>query len=134
MHAFTSALKLWTPIKLFLKQMVVKEGDKEKYVKELEKFVENVKKIYQLGSELFLNKDDKIGWYETTYMHALQFYMPQFATDTWAVHKLPLGIYTMQGFKRQNKLSKNVFHKHSNVKHNLCMQTLKMLLGCFLRE
>ena len=39
MHAFTSALKLWTSIKSFLKRMVIKEGDKEKYEKELETFV-----------------------------------------------------------------------------------------------
>ena len=134
MHAFTSALKLWTSIESFLKRMVIKEGDEKKYEKELETFVENVKKFYRFGGKSFLNNENHIGWFETTYMHALRFYMPQFTKHTWKEHKLPLGIYTMQGFERRNKLSKNVFHKHSNAKHNLCMQTLRMLLACFLYE
>jgi len=57
--------------------------------------------------------------------------MPKFANDNWNKHKLPLGIYTMQGFERRNKESKNIFRKHSNNKANPCKQIMPFLVDTF---
>ena len=126
-YAFCCALKLWTSIEEFLKKMVVKEGEEEEHVKQMDEFEANVTEFYKFGGKSFLNKDGHIGFYETTYMHALRFYMPKFSKDTWTEHRLPLGIYTMQGFERRNKESKNMFLRHTNNKKNPCMQTLALL-------
>lgn len=130
-YAFCSALKLWTSIERFLKKMVVKKGEEGKHELEMRVFEDNVTKFYKLGGKSFLNRGKNIGFYKITYMHALRFYMPKFSNDTWVEHNLPLGIYTMQGFERRNKESKNIFSKRTNNKSNPCMQTLPFLYESF---
>ena len=41
--------------------------------------------------------------------------------------KVGIGVFTLQGYERRNKESKNVFVKHSNMKGNLCYHTMKGL-------
>ena len=47
------------------------------------------------------------------------------AQITYTRHKVSIGVFTLQGYERRNKESKNVFVKHSNSKGNLCCHTIK---------
>ena len=46
-------------------------------------------------------------------------------------HGLGLGIYTMQGFERRNKESKNVMNRFSNGVGNIVVSNLKRLWDVF---
>ena len=43
---------------------------------------------------------------ETAYLHALQFYIPNMLKYMWDNHRLPISIFTMQGFEKRNAESK----------------------------
>ena len=96
-------------------------------------FLCDVKAFYSCGSNTFLTKDDT-GDLENFYCHVLRFYMPQHARTTWERHKLGLGIFTMQGFERRNKESKNCFRRFTNKKSNFLVSTLRRLWDSFTFE
>ena len=73
----------------------------------------------------------KVGDAETFYMHALRFYMPEIADETWKRHGLGVGIFTMQGVERRNKESKNCYNRFSNRKGNELLNNLSKLWDIF---
>ena len=68
---------------------------------------------------------------ETYYLHAIRYYIAHFSRDTWKVHKCGIGVFTMQGYERRNKESKNIMRKFSNNKNNILDQILKRLYDNF---
>ena len=72
-----------------------------------------------------------VGNDETFYMHVLRFYIPRIADDTFEKYNLGVGIFTMQGFERRNKESKNTFRRFSNGIGNIIVGNLKRLWDIF---
>ena len=52
-------------------------------------------------------------------MHYLKYYLPQLAERIWEKHRVGLGIFTIQGYERHKKESKNTLHQFSNKKGNV---------------
>ena len=94
------------------------------YLKDLEQFEANVKEFYICGKNTFLTSSS-VGDAETMYTHILRFYLPKIARTTYERHTLGLGIFTMQGFERRNKESKNCFRRFTNGKNNVVLQNIK---------
>ena len=91
-----------------------------------------MKECYTIGGKTFLTEDvTKPGGDETFYMHCLRFYMPKLAKETLEKHKLGLGIFTMQGFERRNKESKNTLKRFCNGKGNILSPNLARLFDVF---
>ena len=53
------------------------------------------------------------------------------AIITFRRYKVGIGVFTLQGYKRCNKESKNIILKHYNMKGNLCEKTMKGLTEQF---
>jgi hypothetical protein len=98
---FTRALSVFPEIFSFVKITYI--HDKETYKKQLELFENNVAEFYACGRSTFLANGK-----ETFYCHALRYYSPVIAKDTFERHGLGIGIFSMQGFERRNKESKNM--------------------------
>lgn len=123
-------LLLWEKISPFL--VITKIEDIDDYKLKLQTFKNDLKKFYEIGGNSFLTKTPTdCGDDETFYMHCLCFYMPQIAEITLERHKLGLGIFTIQGFERQNKKSKNTMKRFSNCKGDILPQNLKRLWDVF---
>ena len=128
--AFSKSLKLWYDIEKFLKKADIKDTELEAYPSQLDLFELNIKSFYKLGGKSFMSKLEE-GDDETYYLHALRYYIPHFSRDTWKVHKCGIGVFTMQGYERRNKESKNIMRKFSNNKNNILDQILKRLYDNF---
>ena len=127
-------LELWQKITPFLVITTIKNIDEYNELKK--KFVSNLKKFYTIGGISFLTKKSissnrNIGNDETFYMHTLRFYLPRIADETLEKHNLGLGIFTMQGFERRNKESKNTLRRFSNGIGNIVIGNLKRLWDIF---
>ena len=104
----------------------------KKYLSELDDWVLLLEKFYFVGGKTFLTKNKAyLGDDETFYMHVLRFYMPKIAKQTVEKHNLGLGIYTVQGFERRNKESKNTLKRFSNNKGNVLIPNLRRLWDVF---
>ena len=57
--------------------------------------------------------------------------MPVVARETWYKHGVGVGIFTMQGFERKNKESKNNYKWFTNKKGDFVLQKLKQLWDVF---
>ena len=57
--------------------------------------------------------------------------MPLIAKKTLEDHVLGVGIFTMQGFERRNKESKNTLHRFSNNKGNVLTNNLRRLFDVY---
>ena len=94
------------------------------------KYEEDVKKFYAAGKTSFLSSKTE-GDIDTFYSNTIRFYMLQIAQTAFEKHKLGLGIFTMQGFERRNKESKNTFRRFTNKKGNTLLSNLKRLWDFF---
>ena len=65
------------------------------------------------------------------YSHCLRYYLPVIARETFSVHGVGLGVFTMQGFERRNKESKNTFRRFNNGKGNILLQNIRRLSDVF---
>ena len=83
-----------------------------------------MKAFYIVGSKTFLTRN-RVGDDETMHMHVLRFYMKRISVTTFDRHKLGLGIYSMQGYKRRNKESKNAIRRFNNHSGNLVASNLR---------
>ena len=123
-------LTLWEEITPFLVITTIK--DVPKYMVELEKWVDKLKRFYEVGEKTFLTKNpSNPGDDETFYLHCLRFYLPQIAKDTAQKFSLGLGVYTMQGFERRNKESKYTLRRFTNTKGNIVAPNLRRLYDKF---
>ena len=64
-------------------------------------------------------------------MHCLRFYLPHIAKETLKEHNLGLGVFTMQGFEHQNKISKRVWNRFNNHTKKVLVQNLKRLYDAY---
>ena len=106
--------------------------DGVKYDELLVQFKDDVKLLFRHGKDTFL-----AGNGVTFYFHCLRFYLPQIADITFKRHKLGLGIFTMQGFERRNKESKNTINRFSTLNRKsdkLLVNNMTRLLQVFLYE
>ena len=128
----SDGLILWSKISPFL---VITALEKDKYNNELIQFKRRLKQFYNVGKSSFLTKNPAfVGDDETFYMHTLRFYLPQIAEQTFEKFGLGLGIFTMQGFERRNKESKNTLSRFSNGIGNTLIANLKRLWDVFQFE
>ena len=68
------------------------------------------------------------------YWHVLRFCIPQIAKITYDKQCLGIGIFTMQGYERRNKESKNTFRRFNNRKGNVIVQNLERLQDVYYQE
>ena len=68
---------------------------------------------------------------ETFYMHELRYYVPQIAKKIHDTYGVRIGVYTMQGYERQNKESKNTLRRFNNNRGNIVVPNLKQLWDIF---
>jgi hypothetical protein len=74
---------------------------------------------------------------ESLYVHKLGYYMPVHVKITFERHRLVIGIFTMQGFERRNKESKNCIKRFSTGNRNcfsFLVNNMRRLLIAFLHE
>ena len=109
------ALDLWYEIEKHLKRGKVDAKEAAGFPLKIEQFKKNIDSFYECGIDTFLTKVE-MGDDETYYVHALKYYIPNHATQSWEDHKCGIGVFTMQGFERRNKESKNILRKFNNMK------------------
>ena len=126
-----NGILLWAEITPFLVLTTINNHDEYQILKQ--KFVENVKEFFDIGGRSFLTKVS-VGNDETFYMHTLRFYLPRIADQTLNEFGLGLGVFTMQGFERRNKESKNTLLRFSNGKGNIVAPNLRRLYDVFYFE
>ena len=127
------SLDLWYVIEKYLKRAKVDEKEPAGFPLEIEQFKKNIDSFYECGTDTFLSKVD-MGDDETYYLHALKYYIPNHASQTWDDHKCGIGVFTMQGFERRNKESKNILRKFNNMKNKMLSQILKRLWDSFFHN
>ena len=106
--------------------------NKEKYVHKLRQFELNVRLLFKYGRNTFLS-DGNVSFY----FHSLRFYLPQLALLTFERHGLGLGVFTMQGYERRNKESKNTIKRFCTLQHTsnkLLVNNIRRVLQVFLFE
>ena len=131
--SIVKALRLWYDIKRFLKIGNIKLESEEKKIPVttlIDQFEKNITKFYDVRSTSFI-KDKRVGDRETYYLHCLRFYIPKLARQTWERHQYGIVIYSMQGFERRNKESKNCMKKFNNNKQHRIPQSLRRLWDIF---
>ena len=135
----SSGLYLWENISCFIhKSLIWNKMDTEEvfrekkmqYEDDIVEFKNNVMLFYKYGAQSFLTKKS-VGDCETFYMHTLRFYIPDIVDDTWERFQVGIGIFTMQGFERSNKESKNIFRNHTNKRGNQVLQCMQSLWDLF---
>ena len=96
--SISEALKLWTGLAAFISKAKIEEGDD--YLKEIDTYEINVKKIYENGKETFLmGNKGTIGQMETAYMHILCYNLAEHARITFKRHGVGIGVFNLQGYK-----------------------------------
>ena len=123
------ALTLWFDIFKFLSVTYVEDDDT--YLGMIEKYENNCKDFYQVGARTFLSLPGRPGSQETFYTHTLRYYVPTIARTTFKRHGTGIGIFTMQGFERRNKESKNCMKRFSNYKGNIVVTNMKRVWDIF---
>ena len=94
----------------------------------------DLKHFYIIGGRSILTKKAITGHAgndETFYIHFLRFYIPRIVDDTFEKYNLGIGIFTIQGFERRNKESKNTLSRFSNGIRNIIVGNLKRLWDMF---
>ena len=124
------SLELWN--KMFKVLGITYITDGSEYLEQVDKYEEQVKRLYKLGGESFLSRKSSAekdkGQSETFYFHVLRYYiLPQIMKDTFEKHCLGVGIFTMQGFEQQNKESKTKMTRNSNFKGSTIRANLEKL-------
>ena len=90
----------------------------------------NVQEFYECGMSTFLKKTH-YGDEETFYLRSLQYYLPVIMHTTWESHRIGWGVFTIQGFERINKESKNTLSRFNNRTGNLASQNIRRLWDVF---
>ena len=106
--------------------------NRDEYCEKLQQFKTDVKTFFNCGRSTFLDGEDV-----SFYFHCLRFYLPQIAEETFNKHGLGLGIFSMQGFERRNKESKNTLSRFSTLNRKskyLLVNNVRRLLQVYLHE
>jgi hypothetical protein len=101
-------------------------------LEQVQSFICNLKSFYSIGGRTFLSKPGTTtGTEETFYLHALRFYIPRIVKQTFDRHGTGIGVFTMQGFERRNKESKNCMKRFSNNRGNMMVNNIKRVWDIF---
>jgi hypothetical protein len=94
---------------------------------------ERGKSIYlSIGGRTFLSKPGtNTGTDERFCFHVLRFYIPRILKQTFERHGTGIGIFTIQGFERRNKESKNCMKRFSNNRGNQMVNNMKRVWDIF---
>ena len=122
-------LESWHSLPKFLGLTKIDEGT-EWYKNKISEYIKNVTKLYDAGAKTVLTHNT-VGDRETFYMHVLRYYVPQLAKRTYDKYGVGMGVYTMQGYERRNKESKNTFRRFNNNRGNVVVPNLKRLWDIF---
>lgn len=122
---------MWYKMSPFL--LLIQIIDPVQHDTEIRVFIDRARLFYDLGGKTFLT-NKHIGDDKTFYMHVLRFYIPHISRVTLVKHNLGVGIYSMQGYERRNKESKNVLKRFNNYKGNMVQNSLKHLWDVFYHE
>jgi hypothetical protein len=128
MEKFCEGMELWVRLSEFMN--IVKIDDDALYVALLTQFESNLKQFYECGRISFLTKNAD-GDDEFFYSHVLRFYLPKIAREIYTDQGVGLGVFTMQGYERRNKESKNTLKRFTNNKGNVLIQNMKRLWDIF---
>jgi len=60
-----------------------------------------------------------------------EYRLPKHAEELFTEHGVGLGVFTMQGYERRNKESKNTLKRFTNHKGNILVQNMKRLWDIF---
>ena len=107
-------------------------NEKEYVDVKMKQFEKDVCLLFKYGRNTFFAKQDV-----SFYFHTLRFYLPEIAKKTFHNHQLGLGIFTMQGYKRRNKESKNTINRFCTSQHTsntILVNNIRRLLYVFLLE
>ena len=120
-----TGLNLWVDLCKFIHITTIDDDDD--YKNKMDTFESNLKLFFTAGGKSFLTKGVVAGDDKTFYMHCLRCYIPKIARTTFKDHHLGVGVFTMQGYERRNKETKQAFARHCNGKGNVQIQTLNRL-------
>lgn len=123
-------LESWHSLPAFLGITKIKEDADKWYKNQMSEYVKNVTKLYDAGAKTVLTRNNT-GDRETFYMHVLCYYVPQIAKKTHDTYGVGMGVYTMQGYERRNKESKNTLRRFNNNRGNIVVPNLKRLWDIF---
>ena len=128
----TEYLKLWLSIFRFLRITYIEEGGENEYMNRIQTFNTELKLFYSIGRRTFLSAPGTTtGTNETFYLHTLRYYMPVIVRDTFDRHGTGVGVFTMQGFERRNKESKNCMKRFSSTRGNAMINNIKRVWDIF---
>ena len=131
--SISNVLLLWQKITPFL--VITTIENENVYKQKMLEFELNVKEMYKEGKLTILTKNPlKEGNNKTFYLHCLRFYIPKIVKITYKKHNLGVGIFTMQGFERRNKESKNAMRRFSNNRGNIIISNMKRLYDVFVHN
>ena len=128
----SDALDLLPKIVKFINTSYIDDSD-ELYLLKLEQFGKDVRDFVKKGRLTFVIGERD----ETLYLHVLCHYLPVHAKVNFDRHRLGLGIFTMQGFERRNKESKNCIKRFSTANRkslNFLVNNVRRLLQVFVHE
>ena len=131
LRGLMKGISLLKPIMTFLKITYIES--ESQYKSSMDLFCKNVKDMYNAGASSFLKEHND----ETFYFHCLRYYLPKIASLTFERHKLGIGIFTMQGFERRNKESKNTIHRFATTNRQsktLLTNNVERLMMVFYNE
>ena len=112
--------------------MITEIEDVAVYENKLACFIDNLKQFYKIGGESFLTKDKgNPGGDETFCMYCLRLSLPKLARTTLDKDGYGLGIFTMQGYERRNKESKNTLRCFCNGKGDILKNNVHRLYDVF---
>ena len=103
----------------------------DNYVDEIQFFEEMAEEFYDAGKEPFLSEGTTIVGNETPYVHILRFVSGPLARLTFERHGVGIGVFTLQGYERQNQESKYLFVRHTNKLYDFVKQILRKLTEKF---
>ena len=109
-------------------------NDKNEYMEEIRRYEEKVKLLFKYGKDSYLSNENGG---VTFYFHVLRFYYPKFAKMNANNHNLGMGIFSMQGFERRNKESKNTLKRFCTTNRSsshLIVNNIRRLLYVFMYE
>ena len=109
---------------------LTKVNDRAIFNSKLEEYVHLAKELYAAGSRTTLTKNNEGDW-ETSYFHVARYYVPKIAKETYENYGIGIGVFTMQGYERRNKESKNTLRQFSNKKGDIVTPNLKRLWDVF---
>jgi len=106
------------------------EEQKSNYENNFKIFKQNLIMYQKAAANTILTKNT-LGDNENFYSHVLFCYYPYLIQKIWDEHKVGIGIFTLQGFERRNKESKNSARRFYNGRHNICQQVMNRVYDFF---